>query len=264
MVETDLLWHERDESMHENIELRDILRILEKRSRMILAVVLVMAIGTALVSYFVLTPIYEVKTDILVNRSDQTNTLIPAIDDIESNLKLIETYRVIIESPRIMDIVIRKLGNSLDMKTLLEKTRIEAIKDSQVITIFVDDPDQSRAVLIANTIATTFQEEIVKLVNINNVHILASAKVDREALPIRPQPLLNTAIAFVLGIATAIVIAIIQEKLDTTLHSEKDIEHHLGLPILAIIPVIERKDLKKVRNPNEELGGEFVEEEENG
>jgi capsular polysaccharide biosynthesis protein len=234
--------------MNESINLRDILRVLSKRWGLILLITSVFTVGTALISFFLLTPVYQAKTELLVNRSVQAN-LEGALSaaEIDSNLKLIETYRVIIESPRIMDQVLQEIGSGTTMESLLLQTKVEAVKDSQVISITIEDPDQARAVLIANTIAKTFQAEIIKMLSVNNVHILAEARNNPGADPVSPKPVLNSVVAFTLGLATAVGVAFLLEHLDTRLRTEKEIEEYLGLPVLATIAVIDNKTRKTFR-----------------
>ncbi|KZE52368.1 capsular biosynthesis protein [Brevibacillus parabrevis] len=245
--------------MNETVNLREILLILSKRWGMILVITSIFTIGTALISFFALTPIYQAKTEILVNRSLDSNLEgVLSVAEIDSNLKLIETYRVIIESPRIMERVVQTLGPEASMDELLLHTKVEPVKDSQVISITVEDPDQKRAVLIANTIATTFQEEVVKMLSMNNVHILAQARDNPAAKPVSPKPLLNSIIGFVLGMATSVGVVFFMEHLDTRLRSEKEVEEYLGLPVLATIAVIDKKTKKHLRQKRaEEVRSEY-------
>ncbi|GEB32879.1 MULTISPECIES: YveK family protein [Brevibacillus] len=245
--------------MNETVNLREILLVLSKRWGVILAITSIFTIGTALISFFALTPIYQAKTEILVNRSLDSNLEgVLSVAEIDSNLKLIETYRVIIESPRIMERVVQTLGPEASMDELLLHTKVEPVKDSQVISITVEDPDQKRAVLIANTIATTFQEEVVKMLSMNNVHILAEARDNPAAKPVSPKPLLNSIIGFVLGLATSVGVVFFMEHLDTRLRSEKEVEEYLGLPVLATIAVIDKKTKKHLRQKRaEEVRSEY-------
>ena len=54
--------------------------------------------------------------------------------------------------------------------------------------------------------------------------------------PIKPQKTLNVAIAFVMGLMVSVGIVFLMEYLDTTIKTEKDIEHYLGLSVIGTIP----------------------------
>ena len=104
---------------------------------------------------------------------------------------------------------------------------------SQVVRITVDNNDPAQAVIIANEIAKVFQREISKLMRIDNIHILSPAELPENPVPIKPQPVLNMAIAFVVGLMASVGVAFLLEYLDNTIKSEQDIEKLLELPVLV-------------------------------
>ena len=80
-----------------------------------------------------------------------------------------------------------------------------------------------------------FQEEIQILMNIDNVNILSPAIHVKNQSPIKPDPILNMAIAAVIGMMLGVGITFLLEYLDTTIKTEQDIEELLGLPILGLL-----------------------------
>ena len=123
--------------------------------------------------------------------------------DIAYDQSLKETYIDLITSPRILSIV----NNKLDGKAVIKENelKIESIEDSQVITILVENEDRDKAVLIADTIVETFQEEAFKLTTVDNIHLLMEAKAG--ATPIRPIPLLYVGISVVVGLMMGMAVA---------------------------------------------------------
>ena len=94
-----------------------------------------------------------------------------------------------------------------------------------------------------------FQEEIQKLMNVDNVNILSPAVHVENQSPIKPDPMLNMAIAAVIGLMLGVGIAFLLEYLDTTVKTEQDIEELLGLPILGLISPIPIKKSKRLKEP---------------
>ena len=108
------------------------------------------------------------------------------------------------------------------------------------------------AVDIANTTAEVFQEEILTLMNVDNVNILSPAAYVKNQSPVKPDPILNMAIAAVIGLMLGVGIAFLLEYLDTTVKTEQDIEEILGLPILGLVSPISEKELKSKKEPSSE------------
>ncbi|MCG6172593.1 capsular biosynthesis protein [Anoxybacillus sp. LAT_35] len=224
--------------MEETISLRELFQTLRKRAWLIVAITVIATMTSGIVSYFVLTPIYQASTQLLVNQA-KSEQPIYNISEIQTNLQLINTYNVIMKSPAILDIVKEELDLNMPIEELNEKINVTSEKDSQVVNVTVEDPDPYMAADIANTVANVFQREIVKIMNVDNVNILARAEVKEQPVPVKPKPLLNMAIAFVVGMMTGVGLAFLLEYLDNTIKNEQDVEKLLELPVLGAVTVIE-------------------------
>lgn len=227
------------------LDLRGIFQILKKRRLLIISITLIAALASGIVSSFVVTPVYQASTEILVNKSEDGQGLVYNINDVNTNLKLISTYSVIIKSPRIMDLVIEDYNLSLTSEQLISKVTINSVKDSQVMKISVQDTDQKEAARLANAIANTFQREIIEIMNVDNVQILNEAKALNNPSPVKPNITLNILIASVLSLLTAVSLSFLLEYLDNTIKSEQEIERLLGYPVLGIIGTIDEEKIDK-------------------
>ncbi|WP_144478321.1 YveK family protein [Cytobacillus oceanisediminis] len=230
--------------MEETISLKDLFETLKKRLLLILAITLTAVMVSGIVSFFFLTPIYQASTQILVNKSnsDQVNYN-PA--ELQTSLQLINTYMVIIKSPAILDKVIDEMDLDITSAQLSEKITVGSEKDSQVMNISVQDEDANRAADLANKIAEVFKEE--NIMKVDNISILANAQVTDGQSPIKPQPVLNIAIALVVGLMAGIGLAFLLEYLDNTVKNEQDVEKNLELPILGVISVIEDAKMEEMK-----------------
>lgn len=72
----------------------------------------------------------------------------------------------------------------------------------------------------------------------NNISIVDRAIPAKD--PSKPRLLVNLAIAALLGLGLGVTAAFIMEALDETIASPDDVESKLGLPLLAVIPLLER------------------------
>ena len=245
----------------EELDLRDLLRILRKRLAMIILVTLIATVTSGVVSLFLLTPIYESSTEIIVNKSETSEQNVINLQDVQTNLQLVDTYSVIVKSPRIIDQVIETLELPYTTQELIEQIQVTAVENSQVISIKVQDPSQEQAVAIANTTAEVFQTEVVEIMNVDNVQILNAAEVKPDAGPVKPRVLLNVAIAFVVGAMTAVGIAFLLEYLDNTFKTEREIEQILELPVLGTIARMDNDtSLRKADRNRAKVKGEAYEQ----
>lgn len=227
--------------MEETISLKDLFETLKKRAWFIIMITVLAVLISGVTSFFILTPIYQSSTQLLVNQAKGEETAYN-YNEVQTNLQLIETYNVIMKSPAILDKVIEKLNLDLSAGELTNKITVASEQNSQVVNVSVTDEDPHMAAKIANTTAEIFKEEIVDIMNVDNVSILAKATVSENASPIKPQPLLNIAVAMVVGLMIGVGIAFLMDYLDNTIKTEQDIERILDLPVIGVIGVIEESN----------------------
>jgi capsular polysaccharide biosynthesis protein len=189
--------------------------------------------------------VYESKTQILVNQAKNDQQLY-SNQTVQTNVQLINTYNDIITSPAILDKVIKELKLDGSAQSLSGQIQVTSAQDSQVAQIVVQDTSAKRATDIANTTASVFQKEVPKLMNVDNVKVLSKATLGESASPVKPQPLMNIAIAVVIGLMVGVGLSFLLEYLDNTLKTEQDIENLLELPVMGVITTI--KDVPKATN----------------
>lgn len=221
--------------MEETISLKELFHILKKRLAMILVIAFGAAIVSAIISFFFMTPIYQSSTQILVNQKKQEGSTMIQAGEIQTNIQLTNTYKVIIKSPVILDQVNEKLNLNMTAQALTGKINVANEKDSQVISVTAEDKDPKVARDIANATADVFKGEVAKIMNVDNVTVLSKAEVGENQSPIKPRPMLNVVIAFVVGLMAAVGLAFLLEYLDNTVKKEEDVENLLGLPVLGIV-----------------------------
>ncbi len=231
--------------MQETITLQDVLKIVRKQLLYIISFALFLALVTAFLSYFIIKPTYEAQTQLLVNQKNTDQALL-GVQQVETNLRLINTYNVIIQSPAILSKVISQLHLDSTPEKLKEQITVSNASNSQVVNIAVRDKKPETAVEIANTVAGVFQEEIQVLMTIDNINILSVAKLDDKPEPVAPNKNLYIVAAAMMGFILSAGVALLLECLDTTVKTEQDIEEIIGLPIIGIISKINSTNYKNI------------------
>ncbi|WP_226036168.1 YveK family protein [Aquibacillus saliphilus] len=228
--------------MEETISLKEIFEVLKKRMLLIILLMVGAAGISAIISFFVLTPTYESSSQFIVSENNNQTENVD-INEIRSNVEIINTYNEIIKSTRILDEVVDELGLSISAGALSNKINVSNAQSSQVVTVTATDIDPNIAADIANTTVEVFQDEVPTLMNVNNVNVLSEAIVPANPQQVSPKPLLNIAIGLVLGAMVGVGLAFLLEYLDNTIKNQADVENRLELPLLGVIPHVKDEDL---------------------
>ena len=225
--------------MEGNISLQDLFKMIRKRIGLISLLTILAIMVAGVTSILVLTPVYQSSTEILVN---QSRTGVGQLTDqnIQTDLQLINTYSGIIKSPVILDQVVEEMKLDMTTEELIQKITVSNADQSQIVNISVQDENPGMAVEIANTVAYIFENDIQELMNIDNVRVLSPAIMKENPSPVSPTPMLNMAIAAVVGLMLGVGIVFLLEYLDTTIKDQQYIEEILGLPLLGFVsPILE-------------------------
>lgn len=81
--------------------------------------------------------------------------------------------------------------------------------------------------------------EVTEGIRASNIHVLDSAQLPFR--PHRPRPLINIALALLVGLAGGIGLAFFQEYLDSSIKTPEDVERHLRLGTLGALPMLRTK-----------------------
>lgn len=221
--------------MNFELELKDILIAIRKKIKIVVSFVFLFSLGGSLAGFFT-PPIFEAKSDLLVNSLPNGNvesTLVAS--EIDTNLRLIETYKQIMKSDRMKNKVNKKLNGIYSNNELAKKIKIESSEQSQIITIVANEQTPEKAVLLVNTYVTTFQDEIRMLMNLNNITILKEEVEVSDTKKIKYSPLLYSILAFVTSVLLSLITIIVKEVYFTSLDSERKAEKVLQIPIVGTI-----------------------------
>jgi len=222
------------------MELKKYIAILKKRLWLIILLPAVVGIIAVYVNFFVLVPIYQASTTMLItglsNGFSDADIASMSFEDIIAGQSLISEYSAILYSKRVIGAVIREL-NEPDIKEtdIRRMISINAVDDTRIIAISIVHPVPEEAARIADIVAKVFSDEIVGLYRIENVDIIDKAEVPES--PIAPEKKKNVALSVFVALVFAAGIALLMEFLDTRIKTTEDVEAHLGLNVIGSIPL---------------------------
>ncbi len=153
------------------IDLRVYLKILKKRRVLIALITLLAVLTSGILSFFVLPPVYEAKTLLLVTQATDKQQMISQRDDLDSIVNTISripvltmnTYVGQAKSEALLQRVIDKLDlaeRDYTTRNLAQQINATAAKDSNLIEVTVNNTDPALAADIANTLSQEFLELI--------------------------------------------------------------------------------------------------------
>lgn len=123
--------------------------------------------------------------------------------------------------------------NSMEKK--LDSVQIEITEkknEQQVVERRIEELEKTYT-LLSEKITQT---QITKSVNLGETSLQVISQATLKDKPVKPNKRLNIAIAGALGIMMSMALAFVLEFLDNKVRTQEDIEKHLGLAVLGVIP----------------------------
>lgn len=121
---------------------------------------------------------------------------------------------------------------SVSASELASAVSVTTTTSSQVLTLSATAETPAKAQAIANAVAKEFKEQIPKIMDVNNVTIVAEAPKGTKSFP---KVSLITAIGVLAGLVISLLIIIIKDLSDTTVRDDSFMTNELGLTNLGEI-----------------------------
>ena len=231
--------------MKEEVSLKDLMAIIKQRMWIIVSIGTLGLLLAAVYTFLLVTPMYDSTTQLLVNRTnDGTNNI--QLNDINSNVQIINTYKDIIKGPVILEEVKEDMGLDYTVEQLAEMVVIGVNPNSQVFSLTVMGPNPNEAAEIANGIAATFESAIFDIMNVENVSIISYAKIHSK--PVSPVAVNNLVIGLGVGLMLGFGIALLRYALDKTVDDHQFVAQTIGWPNLGIISELNKEELLAISN----------------
>ncbi|HZJ04115.1 MAG TPA: polysaccharide biosynthesis tyrosine autokinase [Nocardioidaceae bacterium] len=207
------------------MELKDYIRVIRKRWRIIVAAMLVVLAGAAAAT--ALSPkVYEAQTQLFVSTSggSDSGALLQGSSFTQQRVK---SYADVITTPSVLDPVIETL--KLDTTAAKLGTQITATVplDTVLIEVAVTNTDPRVAAQVADALGKQFTITVADLESVSGttsspVKVTVVSAPTVPTVPISPKPTRNLALGVVLGLLLGLGLALLRDLLDTTIKGEKD------------------------------------------
>ncbi|MCD8838460.1 capsule biosynthesis protein CapA [Staphylococcus arlettae] len=216
--------------MKRAINITEISRIFKNYLLFIIILPLLSLVASIVVTFFLIEDKYVATTQLLINQKENTHQ---NVQDIQSNIQLVNTYSEIVKSPRILGKVAKELKGQYEADEIKNFLNVTNQANTQVLNISIFHNDKEVAEQLANTVANVFKKEIPKIMKVDNVSLLSSAtKTGHQVAPNVP---LNLFIGWASGLLILCIIIFIKEITDKRIKSEQDVYDQMNLPVLGSI-----------------------------
>ena len=222
---------------------RDVFDVLIKRWIIIVLCGLVVASAFLLGTKLFIAPQYQSSTTIFV-LSKQNDDKVSS-SDLQISTHLTNDYARIIKSRDVAEQVVEQLGLEISAGAIQGKISVETEEDTRIVTIVVKDPDPVMAQQLADAIREVSAKKIVDVMKVEMVNVVDTANL--STAPSSPNTRNNVILGGALGVLLAVGIILLQHYSNDTIKNTDDVEHYLGLNVLASIPTNEPNTKKKKR-----------------
>lgn len=220
---------------------RDVFNVLIKRWLIIVLCGLVLATSFLLGTKMFITPQYESNTKMFVLYKIFADHYQPA--DFQMSTMLTQDYAQVIKSRTVAEEVIERLNLDMSPGALASRITVETETDTRIVTIIVKDPDPVMAKKLADEIREVSAKQIVEVMDMEAVNVVDTANLPGG--PSTPNTMRNTVLGGFLGCLLAAAVVLLQHYSNDTIKNTDDVEHYLGLNVLASIPTNETNTKKK-------------------
>ena len=216
--------------MKRAINITEISRIFKNYLLFIIILPLLSLVASIVVTFFLIEDKYVATTQLLINQKENTHQ---NVQDIQSNIQLVNTYSEIVKSPRILGKVAKELKGQYEADEIKNFLNVTNQANTQVLNISIFHNDKEVAEQLANTVDKKKKKEIPKIMKVDNVSLLSSAtKTGHQVAPNVP---LNLFIGWASGLLILCIIIFIKEITNKRIKSEQDVYDQMNLPVLGSI-----------------------------
>lgn len=170
---------------------------------------------------------YKSEAQLLVNQSNASETAIQ-YNDIQTNVNLVNTYKDIISGNAVLEQVNANLGNVFTVSQLRGAISVEQSANSQAFYISAIMESPTDAQNVVNNVITVFEDTLLDVYgeDVSSIYVMSQASYNPRQ--VSPNVFQNALIGGMIGFMLIVVIALVQELLDTRIKSVEDLTN-MGL-----------------------------------
>jgi len=220
------------------VKFKDYIEILKRRKILFVCILAISVVSTFITTFFVVDPIYESTTTLMIGKARTAEETYIDYQSYEISQKLVNTYTHLAKSETVIDATIKNLGLKMTAAQLADSVAVEQVEDSEIIKITVSSTNPKIPAIVANELVKVFKQEMVRILNDTNIHVVDAAKTPVE--PAKPNKPINMAAGIFFGVMGGLFLVYMREYMGNTINSQLDLQKHVGLSVIGTIPKFKR------------------------
>ncbi len=221
----------------EEINLKELLEYFGKHIwQMTLGIIIIAGLGFGYV-FYVQKPMYQASTTLLL----ATESTVITQGEVLLNRSLINTYREVVKSNKVLYKTLEDTDLSLEKAQLAKMVEVTAPPNTDVLKITVKSDNKRIPHLLADSLASNFKELVQDVYLIENIAIVDEA--EPAYTPYNKNIVLQSTIISLIAILTTAFMTLLIYFLDDTIKDEITVEETTKVPVIGIIP-LEKEVLK--------------------
>lgn len=193
-------------------------------------------------------PVYQSSVLFYVNNASiSADGLISSLmkEELDVAKQMVDTYAVILHTRRTLDEVLAKAAMDVDAETLSDSIEVaelllmERVDETELFRVHVNWGDPVEAEKLATAIAEVLPARIAEIIDDTSARIVDSAVLPTE--PIAPDEKNALILGGLLGVVMSAGFMALRYLFDTRIRSVTALSQYGKLPVLAVIPELNKK-----------------------
>jgi capsular exopolysaccharide synthesis family protein len=221
------------------VGISDYLRVLRRRWRWV-AVSLVLGVVTAVAYIGASTPMYASSARLFVSTSAQSSDLTQANQGNSLAIERVQSYADLVGTHSLAERVSAQLGGDPSAETLMKRVSATVVPNTVNLTITAKSPSPTAAREIAQAYAEGLSREVSRIEAPGNdqpspirMSVVDDAQVPDH--PVSPRKQVDLFLGALLGLLVGVGLAVLRDRLDTTISSTEDLEEVTSTALLGTI-----------------------------
>ncbi|GAB2934961.1 polysaccharide biosynthesis tyrosine autokinase [Rhodococcus aerolatus] len=222
------------------MDIRDYLKVLRTRWRVVAGTTLVgvlVALGVSLTT----TPQYAASSQLFITTTANTDTSSGAYQGSQFSQQRVVSYTQLLTGQQVAQRVIDQLRLGTSPASLASRVSVASVPDSVILAVTVQDPSPTQARDLTNAVAQQFTGLVAELETPAGggtpaARVTVVQQASAPSAPVVPNIPRNLALGLAAGLLLGVGLAVIRERLDTTVKTRERAAESAGTAVIGSVP----------------------------